>query len=707
MRVDVGGTRMMYDPRNLIISSYFGDMYKRFVPAPAAVANNIFILDFQKRLKTIISDEDNQSDEKMNQLLSMIVASYDKVDVEALASKLSEMGLRVEKSDKDDSDKDAVVRIVRDIQKRIAQITTESGMSNLIIKNVLTEKAGSLNLDELGKINLNAVSGVVDLTQKFYAEFVSLEKGDTLAASLAEKFSDNPVLSGLHALYRIMHSGSGAFVQCRESYIMDELFKVTFDEPLVSKKTLLQSKAYSVTKVAMPNIKYSESLHLFMWSLTKIMGLVDDTGGDIAKINISTLVDQIVTGVGQNLPFVPVEAGKPDMENMEKHYTAMFALHAYRRMITDQPGDFRNRVMNSIKTNKFWKLESMEKAFNEHLYVLSVAFEAFRDCAFYYRDLYRNENLMFEDWKDLHFLKRRQLTSFMEEMIGNFTDFSFGMEHPAYYKLPGHITQHTASTFSAEPIKFDYAFPRTLKNKVQPFILGDKLETFLRIFTAGIVSGSWWDLNDGKLPRSLRVMSSATQLDPVYFFTLATSDPLLATKVVKHLYSIYPLTRLDHLRHEYGDVFDEIISLGQVMRFRTSEELSMAMQIPIEIADLIWEERGGSDYFLDLSALQGVKIFLDPVLAPMYEVKALSADRYVSPFVGMYPLVDEEVSMSFAVQGETDDPRKRDVYTKEKGKGNGNGNGKKKDDKGAGKGKDDAGDDGKGGSGSADDDNNE
>lgn len=675
MHVPIRPLARVADTKSVLVSCYFNDLFTGYVSVPASLSNNVFLLDFESQLKTIIDAEKEESAAKLDQIINLIVSTYDKLDPSDVVDKIMAMGIKINKEILQDkkgrikdpnasrgvTERSIMLDFVDKMQSKMTSITTESGMSNLLIKDILTDKRAPLKIDAIQEAGLSQVADVVEITQKFYAKFLNMERGDELGVYLNEFMNQNPILKTALALTKILRSGQGAYVQARESYVLDELFKQIHGTPLVTKTELIKGKFYTIDSTKFTEVSFADAVAAFMWSLSRMMGL-DPSSEDVLKVSLQEMVGQVITGVGQNLPFAPTDAGVIDQKNMQDNYMLVYQLHLYRRLLKDDAGDFKNRVVNAIKTNRFWKLEEGEYMFNENLYVLSAAFESFRDTAFYFREMYKRTDLLYKNWQSnaLHPLKLKRVRDFIEDQISKFSTFDQASDHPAYYKMAGHITQHTVSSIVGSSLNIDYSFAKRDKFKVPPFIIGDKMEQFVRIFSAGLLSGSWWDLNDGSLPRSIRVINAAPLLTPVYSFSIPISDPLLNTSVVRYLNSIYPLRTISSLRLTNPDIWDDIMRRGQLMSFSSPEDLSMVMGMPLEIAEKLYERQEDGDLFIDLSAVTGMTFFFSADIYPIYEMALLSTDRYVPPFVAKFPALDEEISNSYSLVSNATD----DMFTK-------------------------------------------
>lgn len=683
MKQNIAQTRTVVDSRNPFYAYYYQQAFKSMVPVPAAVVSTIFQLDFKRMLEMYDPKMQKTSEAKLEQLLRILISTYDSLKTDDVVKQLKNMGLQLSANSKDPDSDDATLKdFVEQLRRKITSSVAESGIQNLMIRNVLSERLQSNAIDAFDKVDMKYIATAVRTTQKFWSRFANATPGPELVQFLSEEMAANPLLAGLKSLSVVLRSDQAAVIPCRESYAIDQLFQIAFGQPFISQETILQAKAYNVTGMVMPEITFADSVACFMWSMNQIMGL-GDPDPEVKQMPLSKMVDQVVTGVGQNMPFLPSEAGLIDAKRMDQHFTKTYMLNAFMRMLRDQPGDLRNRVANQVKNSKFFKIDEYETQFNESLYIMSVAFEAFRDTAAFYRELYKREDILFADYNELHPLKRRQVTKFLEDTAMDVSGFLLNMEHPNYYKQAGHLISHSSTYLSGEAMHFDYVLSKKEKQAAPPYVLvtsgSVEQERFLRVFSSGVVSGSWYDLNDGGLPLSIRMIMNARIVKPSYKFTMEISNPLLTTKVVQHLYSLFPLDAILKIQKQYPEIGDALTSVGQLVQYASAEELSIAMQIPLELASLIWEKKGGSEFFLDVSGHTGIMYFIDPALCPMYETRELSTDRYVTPFISNYPALDIEENSAFQI---TSTPAifVKPLSTEDKG-----GKGKKKGEKPAAK----------------------
>lgn len=658
-------SKLMFGTKNLLLSDYFSDMVSRRVPVPARVSNGMFLLDFESTLKEVIVGQQKINDDKFRLLVSMIVKVYDTLEAKQLAPILIEAGLKVpvKGSGKSvESEEEALTRMIDTIKERIARQITESGFSGAMISTFFTESAGSFSFTEFKGIDLASVSLVVRETQSFYSKFILGGKGDDLAMTLNSAIATNPILHSASALLRVFYSAEGMYVTCRESFIMDKIFKDVFGKPLVSKDTLFNGRFYEITDIDMPDLSYADALAMYLWSINQSMGI--DVALDDKKqvLSAGDIIKELVTGVGLVLPFLPSEAGKPNVKKAQDHYKRIYLINLIRRISSDLPGSYYNSITNNIKNNRFFKLDESETEFHFSLKVLSMAYEAFRDTAAYYKDMYTRKDVFFSDTVTLHAKKRDKITEFVEKLVDQLKGSIQNAEHPAYYKLASHVTNTSETELVSSPYIPDWTVDRKAVDDATSLMMmpsGTSLtigQPVLRVMTSGLHPSStgWFDILGILAPLQLpyAAIVNATRVKPEYYFTVPDDSVLLNSDAIQAQLSFMSQSEIDALAQKNRVVADMIQSVSQRFTPYSAEEFSMRMKLPVEVARAILNRDGvGSSFtgsWYDLSGLVNVTYFLSPHLSPIYEViENDEPNRYLPPFIGIYPTLLTEQNMAY------------------------------------------------------------
>lgn len=657
------GSQLKFGSRNVLLSTYFNDFSNRRVPVPVAISGGVFLLEFEKVLKEVVKGQQSMNDDKFRRLLSLIVKSYDRLDSVDMGAILKEYGVKIpaKKGGKDPlTEEESLDLFVTDLKSRIARQLAETGLTGALVQNFFADNTDPYDFKEFGDIGFGTVQQVVNNVQSFYSKFVQRESGDSLATELNAMVTRNPITHATANLLRVFYAGEGSYVVAKESYVIDKLFEEITGAPLVSKEALLEGRFYNVTAVAFPDISYADAVAGFLWSMNTSMGITVDTDGAGSKpIKITSILSELVTGIGAIMPFLPSDAGTPNYVRLEEHYKKVFLMHLIRRITSDVPGDFYGRVTNGIKTNKFFKLDEMQMEFEHSLKAVSIVYESFRDTAFYYRNLFKRDDIMFSDYTTLHHLKRKKITEFVDNLIESMNTTSQSLEHPAYYKLATHVTQHTASDLSMEPFVPEYRFNRKDWSKNRHVTVLDKsnmnAEMEFSAVTAGLSYGStWFDISDKLIGMGLpvRMVQLADKRKPVFFFTTPVSDNLLGEDALKAMLAAIPVSDIDAISERHEVIGDVIFSMGQRFRPEDIFQFSMRLGLPKEISTKILQLRGGNlkEDWLDISGMNEVTYFVAPEICPIWEIITLDeANRYIPPFIANYPALVTATSESFSL----------------------------------------------------------
>jgi len=627
----------------------------RYVTLPAAALVEQFQLDFRKALELTNLMIQKESEEKINALMQLFTQSYDVLPTPKLVTLAKQQGLVLNKTSKEDKeakgDEDAAITaLIEDMRRKATRSIVEGGLTNMMIKEVLSNRLSSKQMSE--KPRMSTVSDVVTTTNQFFSQFVRKVQGNQLALWLNIQVKENIILHALSGLYDIIRNGETSVVQCRESYALDALMKDALGVKLVETSPLLEAKAYKIESTIMNDVAFVEALSCFMWSLNEVAGIKTNKG-EVTSYKLDDLVTQAVAGVGELLPFVPVEAGKADPKRMEEMYMQVYVLHIYMRLLRDQPGTLMPRVMNAINASKFFKLEETEAMLTKDLYITSLAFEAFLDTAAYFRELYHKNDVYFSDFLKLHPLKRQQIVAFVDKNVERFANYTVGLENPTYYRQMGHVMNHTNNFGLLENINLSYDFFRPDVDKLSRERIWSpdkKASTSFKLYTAPRVSGDFYDIYDADLPVHISMLRTAKALDPIYSFYVDVPNALLASAVVKHLHSIIPISVMDALEKVQPALTDIIKKRGVLRRFRTAADIAQYFATSMEVAELIYGVHGKDNLFYDITGWNEILFVLDKGVSDQFYIREHKTNRYVTPFIIAKPAIEMDFFEDFNIQ---------------------------------------------------------
>lgn len=691
MRQTITGLTEKHSQSNVYLQTYFHKYFHNRVSLPVLIDSHMFLLDFQKSYALHKKWLKTQSDERLNQMLQLVVSAYGKMSTTALVDKMIELGAAPKTAPGTDIPDEGALRakledMIDFIQKKIIENSVQGGLQNLIVRDALTQSLSEAELNDLGKTNLSSISGVVSDVHDFYAAFVNEESGQELAQRLTAYHSANPLLGAIRALVKTCRLETGAVIMVRESYALEQLYKIAFERPLIKVEDLIPSRAYDVKSIDIPELSFSNTLAAYQWCLQVITGALPSGDEASATYKISDVIDRIVTGLGRQPLGQPVEAGSVDFSVMEKAFVRVYLIHVILRVLRDSPGDFRSSVNNQIERNKFFKLEEYQKEFKASLYSISVAFEAFRDTAAFFSVMAKSEDLWYGSGDGaIHPVVRRKILAFMEDQYKAET-FSLSQDNPNFYKQAQIVMSASLSDLYSDPKTPSYTYPRKKILATTPFMDFSGSERWIRIFSAGIAQMDWRDLGTEALPYPIRFMRHITVLKPTYYMSVPVQDTLLTKDVIKQKYRFMSFNDFAKLRAKHPEAADFIQSQSVLEYIGSPEQLSREMELPLELARSIWGAGSDEKIFVNMTHNESLIFFFSPDLVPTYEIKELSSQEFVLPFVGHYPLLDVEAEESFDFERS---PAKRD-----KGLGGDDPKGKGKNKPASGKEKDKSAEDG-------------
>lgn len=682
MRAAVKGLETKYSQKHLALSLYMNEFFNTKVAVPAIVTSKAFLLDFEQTLETHVEWLKDENESMKTQLINVIARSFDRLSVEQTVDEILKLGIVPESKTNPkggaQTPKQALTVLVQKIQERMAQNAVTGGIMSLMVREILTERITDNAFKSFRSTNVRWIADAISVNQTFFSKFKSGTSGASLVDYMNTAVGQNPLMDSTFALLKTMRSVHDATVNCRESYAIDELFKIAFGEKFMDYEDVIPTRAYKIQGCVIPEVSFAEALAAYVWSCNVQSGVKQLTDGDDDDITfpLSELVAQIVTGIGAKPFVVPSEAGVLDTKRMRNAYVKVFCTHLFSNILRSDLGTFEGQISNSIKTNKFFDLTEYETQFYENLRCMSVIQKSFFDTADYFHMIFSDESLVFPD-DTIHPIDKRKILEYMRGEFDENKTFLLDSEHPAYYKQMALVTNSSGqSIFRKQVACPQYWFDRKILNQAPRFMMGPEGRESIVLLTTGIKQGTLFDVIKD-LPYGMGYCAQAVEATPIYYLQAGNTvqQSLLSSQVVKHLYSYYPIDKLNDMSKHYPVITDYIFSSGKLLCFDSPEDMSLAMMIPLQVARTIWSRSSNDNrrtWFLDMSFVDGLYFFFDPEQFPVYEYKEFDKVKRIRPFIANYPLFESEVKASFMLPYNDDDhlldDDKRDRKTKTRDK---------------------------------------
>lgn len=657
---------LKYSQKSLLLGFYHNVLTASAVTVPVEIVSNQFVLDFEVRLKEVSEHMAELREETKRALLTKIVMTYDTIKPADLAAELQSMGLRIPAKSGRDSDSEELDRIsdfVLDITQRISRQLTEGGLTNLMLKESLSLSSG-LDFSAFADVDMSAVVSIVDKVHSFYGQFLNESKGDTLSEILVREGGTDGLLKAIRAFKNAFTTHKGMNVSVRESHVVDIFFQEVAKTPFIEKEVEVPGRCYRYTDINLPELNFAESLAGFMYCLNVSIGSMSHTDR-MAEMKLADIVDTLVTGVGTVLPFAPKEAGHIDTNRLNSHFRMIYLMNMLRRVLRDDNGEFYQRVFNQIKSNSYFKFDASSAPFYEELSVLSIAYESFRDTAFYFRHMFTSSDIRFND-DALHHRRRSQITDFVEERIKDLAKVIVPMESPRFYKTAQHVLASTASMYLQYPMMPEVLVPSNQTNRVTRYAMSTEMTSYLSVATSGLLRGSWYDVahySRTSLPPS--VLAKAAVVEPLFYVYKDFEGDILTSQAVRAKYRFMPLDEMLRVAARRDDVSELLTSVSQTKFAASVDILAREMGLPLELAQVIYDDLHGrgpsvktikkngdastknitvSGYYADLGDSARVFYLVNPKTFGIYQVIEAPDDQLeVPPIVARYPMLLTEV----------------------------------------------------------------
>lgn len=621
------GTKTMHSYKGSLLWNYFS-LFERQVSVPVTMQTSMFVFDFKQTAERIFGPD--VSDDKLRRLIAMLAAATDKLDDDVIQQAFDELGI----STSDDEDGGANIRDLSDkIRDHITSSIARSGISPLLFKDVLSGATESVQFEDFRNLNLAEITLAVETVQTLYSMFVRSSSVAEIAAFIREEFFNNKFLEMTRILLKTMNYESNASVMARTSYVLDETFRAIYDVPFVEMSPKFTGKVYQIEDVFLPELNFAEMIGGVVISIRSLAGMPWST--EESTLKLDDVVTQMVTGVGQLSPFVPAEVGDIDIDRVSQFMERITLKHALERILTNDFGQFENRVMSVINERKYLRDDAYDEIIRDGVRCASILFEAFLDTGASMKYFALSDDIFYPE---IHPVLQREIRDFTFNMLGEFKNFSLPMENPRFYNEPAHMINQTVS--------YDFNLPEFVlsdddRKNAKSFVLGAQDEEFLKVYTSGLDSGDIWDLDT--VPIGRRMLNNADLVQPTYRYTFAVTNDILRSEAVRYTFGLIPykdvVAKLDFAK--------DLLEKGTLKMFKSAFEMSMIMRMPLELAESMFEKYG-DDLFLDLTAHNDLLFYFAPELFKIREVKELGDKvNRVKPFIANWPAFMTEKDASF------------------------------------------------------------
>lgn len=589
-----------------VASFFYGPLFNDFVAVPVYIAEERFLLDFNKSVEVARSEYKKLNAQQIDTVLRLVLSVSDSTPVSELVDKLISNGSFAPTASEPnvrDSVEKFVSVLVSDLRKRMAL----SGLTGLIVKDSLSQGEFLSSLSAMREVSLSAISNVSDVVNDTYARYISGEKGDPLATYVTQTIQKSPLLEMVDMMRTGLRNRSSAYTRIRKSHVINQLHKTAFTTEMCEMKEILPGKVGKLSAIDFPELGFADCLYLFHAGVSGLAGFpLNDSQKDVS---IYSLANTLATGVGDIVPFLPSQVGKANVATAQKAFQRVLFYHLIDRLLTDAPGEFYARMSASISVNKFFQIDNLKHLLDGGLYTVSVTFEALKDTIAFFREYAKRTDVLFSDMRVLNTHQREKICDFFFNTIyGRVSSVNFSLTHPSYYRQASHFINARASSFLMTDPSYSLEYDEKTISSLKGYLSPDGVLSSV-YFGRHFQDGSLYDVPVTSHPYPIPVINRRHIVDPIRIMRVAYSDPILSLDSVKAARSVIRLDEFFKLlsSHVSPMMIDYLNHQGRIVIFSSARELSNRIGVPKEVAETIWSAANISDFIRILNEDLSVK----------------------------------------------------------------------------------------------------
>jgi hypothetical protein len=636
--VALPGTSIQYGVKNYFLHQYIHDFQNRMVSVPVTVQKSLFVFDFQYLLKNKYNID--ATEERISQLIYLIAATQNKLDDKSLIKSMKEMGLFPASSERESPDDKkgkrddtfSPERIIQDIKQSVVNQMTKSGISTLLYRDIFNSKESERI--SVGELKIADVVHGIGKCKALYGKFIDSEPSMDVATFLRDSVLTSPIVKFISGLMDITTSTNHPLIQVKMSHVIDQVFKTTYGREYVTINPIFPGKCYKLDDIMVPDITFADSLGATVLGVRMMMGLPIDISE--SQINLSSLVEQQVTGIGQLLPQMHAEIGTVDPNHISDFMVREMVKRIIVRVMTGDFGFYESRINNTIERKKYTRDDAVDHIIRKGIQCSSIFMESFFDVIATFKFFATDDTVYFPE---INPLKKKQIREFTTKFMDQFSQFSLPLGHPNYYSEPAHVIGHKVDFQASLP---EFVMTDNDYDKAPQFVLGDNQDATLRLYSSGVTSGDFFDIED--LKYSQRLLKHASKYEPLYRFNVIYENPVLQSDLVRHAFNLIPLSQIITLPFA-----NDLLSRGRLEYFSSASDMSFKMHLPIEVADMIFE-KGKNDFYLNLTDSSAVTFYMDSRVFDIFMVKPMGDFQYLPSFSMRWPGVLEDMESTFFMQ---------------------------------------------------------
>lgn len=615
--------------KTALLMNFLSETHNVTVSVPASISANIYLFDVYKEVDRVFEAR-GKSLKSLSRNFEIFVNALRGLDWSASPGQG-----RVEVSYSDGGEFSKLVRdlglnesettdLLSTVANGLGRAFATSGISSLIVKDLLENEGVIGNLTELPTPNFGGISNAIAACQGLYSDFALSESVEAVAAKITDMFKGDPIFKYTRFIDSVFNQTPAPTLPTRLDYVIQRLLEQTSQNPVFRTEQKLPGILYKITEVCYPDIGYRDLVTGYLMTLRTLMGL---GGLDRNKtISYAELADHLVTGIGEFQPIAPHDLAGADIEKALQLFETLFIQRLIHRVITNDLGNYAGRISNVMDERKYTRNDTFDSHIRSGINIASYIFETFMDIASMFKFLSESDQIWYND---IHPVKRKQVSEYLNKYIMSFQNTHLKVSHPRFLMEPGILLTHSYSVAFETP---DVAWFDTTYQRADKYLLDPQSFNFASWIKSPVRKGS---ILDAPIDMDPRIVGFAVEQLPFYFYSRPVPSLIADSEVIQRV-----------LTFQKPDTFKKMLleqwvqDKGSYKYFGTIEELALAFQIPFTLAKSLW--KGPRLYFV-LEDVRTVNYYWDAEVAPIFEVAIPDESRYVPPFVAIYPYLASRV----------------------------------------------------------------
>lgn len=588
-----------------------------------------------------------QSGEAISQLLSIMARIDESLPDDKLRTILQESKLNLFRvrpgrkdgdlgaDEEDEEISDQWLGQARELKRQIIQKGLISGMSNIVLADVLSASSTTANFATYKDITHESIFTGVDLVKKYYGLFAESRSIDQINAFASTELWEDPCFKFARYVYRSIAQETGASMQARLSYVINTIFDSVYGKEYCGLKTegneIVPGLLYKLDKdeSLIEDLSYVEAFVGWTVGLRAIQS--QKTSIDALQMSTQDLINNAVFKTKDAMPYIPidmVENYKPDTDKVFRIIQKRWMMRVIERIATYDYGTVLARINSISDSRKFKRSDALDNNIQMANVICSVVFDSFLDVIVEFKEFIHDPRMYFGD---VHPIRREKFSKFFFDEMAPHTSFTIPPDSPRYLYEPAVLLNHHAEKIDLTDAEF-VVTDDVYKGEKMMIKNPETLDS-VAYYMSAVIKGS---IYDSKMAVSKDLIMDMNPYTPAYLVrakktSLLMTDALGTVGSVVSVRDLMTKTKLSSFLREKGSIH----------HFYDADDMAGQLRIPFVVAKSIFQE--GLHEYIVFPRSDDFYIWWDFEQAPYVEMSIPETSRFIPPFVGRYPFVIQRV----------------------------------------------------------------